>query len=156
MHYLWSQIPREACSNVSGMLRYENRWIICQLFPCLWKSALHNSPTNWEVEVDRIYNMSAIYEASESGRQHKSCWHSSISLRGLDVKPHQYSSALSNHLNAWSLSFMKMDKYAVHHDDSTWFHDDSTWFQSLFLLHVFQWPLNFIWLLLKSSANSAT
>lgn len=65
--------------------------------------------------------MSAIYEASESGRQHKSCWHSSISLRGLDVRPHQYSSALSNHLNAWSLSFMKMLKYAVHHGDSTWF-----------------------------------
>lgn len=46
------------------------------------------------------YNMSVIYEACETGRQHKSCQHSSILLRGLDGEPHQHSSTLSNHLNA--------------------------------------------------------
>lgn len=53
MHYLWSQITTEPCWNVRGMLRYENQWIICQLFPCLWKSALHNFPTNSKAEADR-------------------------------------------------------------------------------------------------------
>lgn len=97
------------------------------------------------------YNMSVIYEASETARQQESCWRSSILLHGLDGDPHQYSSALSNHLNAWSLSLMNMLKYTVHHNDSTWF-------QSIFLLHVFQWQLNFMWPPLKfsSSANSAT
>ena len=64
MHYLWSQIPREACWNVSGMLRYENRWIICQLFPGLWKSALHGSPSSLKKLESTGYNMSVIYEAS--------------------------------------------------------------------------------------------
>lgn len=54
----------------------------------------------------------------ETGRQHKSCWHSGILANGLDAEPHQYSSALSDHLNAWSLSFMKMLRYTVHHSDS--------------------------------------
>lgn len=83
------------------------------------------------------YNVSVIYEASETGRQHKSCWRSGILLNGLGGEPHQYSSALSNHLNAWSLSFMKMLKYTVHHDDLTWF-------LTLFLLRVSQRQLNFM------------
>lgn len=65
------------------------------------------------------YNMSVIYEACETGRQHKSCRHLCILLLGLDGKPHQHPSALSNHLNAWILSFMKMLKHAVHQGDST-------------------------------------
>lgn len=78
------------------------------------------------------YNMSVIYEAGETGRQHKSCQHSSILLRGLDGEPHQHSGALSNHLNAWILSFMKMLKHTGHQDDSTYF-------LSLFLPHMFHW-----------------
>lgn len=89
-------------------------------FP-VYGRVLSITPPPTEKLRETEYNMLVIYEASKSGRQHKSCWRSSILLNGLDVKPHQYSSALSNHLNAWSLSFMKMLKYTVHHDDSTWY-----------------------------------
>lgn len=65
------------------------------------------------------YNMSVIYEACETCRQHKSCQHSGILRRGLDGEPHQHSSTLSNHLNAWILSFTKMLQHTVHQNDFT-------------------------------------
>lgn len=49
-----------------------------------------------------------------TGRIHKSLWHSCILPHGLDGGPHKYLSALSNRLNAWSLSFMNMLKCTTH------------------------------------------
>lgn len=136
MHYLWSRIPREPCWNVSGMLRYETGESFANYFPVYGRVLSITPPLTEKLEKSG-YNMSVIYVVSDTGRQHKSCWCSSISLNGLDGAPHQYSSTLSNHLNAWSSSLMKMLKYTVYHNDLT------------FLLHMFQWQLKVMWPHLK-------
>lgn len=129
--------PENLVETLVGCWDMETGESFANYFPVYGRVLSITPPLTEKVEVDYWYNMSVIYEASETGRQHKSCWRSSILPNGLDGEPHQHSSALSNHLNAWSLSFMKMLKHTVHHGDSTRF-------QSLFLLHMFQ--LNFMWL----------
>lgn len=76
-------------------------------FPVYGRVLPITPPTNRDAGEGR---MCSKFMQPVTGRQRKSLWRSCVLQHGLDDESHQCLRALSNRLNAWSLSFMNMLK----------------------------------------------